>query len=310
MKKILGRYIVLFTALFSLAIASTTQARIVDRIVAIINDDCITLSELKERAKALLAQAGHPNQPLDDTVLAQLLPQVIDQYLIQKEVKKRGIKVTDQEIDLTIQDILQQNGVTMEELKEILKKQGKDLDQYRHEIKTQIEHSRLISQEVRGQIVVTDEEIDDYLKKHPVSSSQSGPIYVLQDIFVGFDGSKVSKEEAEKKIHAIYSGLNKPERDETALSQFQDLGSFTLDEMAPFLREHVKGLKKGDISGIISTENGFHIIRVKDLLLSNEDSLKAQRAEIRRKLMKEKLNARFEEWLKELRRNASIRILL
>ena len=310
MKRIIGHYLLFFIALFYLVSPLTSHGKIVDRIVAIVNDDCITLSELKERAKAILAQTGHLNQPLDDTILAQLLPQVIDQYLIQKEVKKRGIKVTDEEIDQTINDILQQNGITMEEFKELLKKKGKDLAQYRQEIKTQIEHSRLISQEVRRQIVVTDEEIDEYLKKHPVIKSQNGPIYVLQDIFVGFKGSTSSKEEAEKKIRAIYDELKGASKSEKALAKFQDLGSFTLDEMAPFLREHVKDLKKGEISDIIATENGFHIIRVKDLLLSNEDSLKAQRAEIRRKLMKEKLNARFEEWLKDLRHNASIRILL
>ncbi|OCC14706.1 Survival protein SurA precursor (Peptidyl-prolyl cis-trans isomerase SurA) [Dissulfuribacter thermophilus] len=287
-----------------------TYGEIVDRIVAIVDNDCITLSELKDKAKDILRRTGQTGRPLDDTLLAQILPQVIDQHLIKKEIEDRGIKVSKKEVDLALDEILKSNGLTIKELEDILKKQGKDLDAYREEIRTQIEHSRLISSEVRGKIVVTDEEIEAYLKEHPLKDLKKGPIYELQDIFIGFDGQHRTREEAKKEALKILKELKEPQTQNAVMEKFQDIGSFTLSEMAPFLKEHVKHLKKGEISNIIETETGFHILRVKDILSSNEESLNAQKREIRNLLFKKKLNQQFEEWLKELRQKASIRILL
>ncbi len=283
---------------------------IVDRIVAIVDNDCITLSELQDKARDILRRTGQTGRPLDDALLAQLLPQVIDQHLIKKEIEDRGIKVSKKEVDLALDDILKSNGLTIQELEDILKKQGKDLDAYRKEIRTQIEHSRLISSEVRGKIVVTDEEIEAYLKEHPLKDLKKGPIYELQDIFIGFDGQQRTKEEAKREALKILKELKESHAPNAIMEKFQDIGSFTLSEMAPFLKEHVKHLKKGEISNIIETETGFHILRLKDILSSNEESLNAQKREIRNLLFKKKLNQRFEEWLEELRQKASIRILL
>ena len=300
--------LLIVTLIFALSPAPS-GARIVDRIVAIVNDDCITLWELKEKAKEILARTRRPDHPIDQALLAQLLPQVIDQYLIKKEVEKRGIEVSEQEIDLAISDVLNANGITLEELKNMLEREGKGFEAYRDEIRTQIEHSMLISREVRGQIVVTDEEVEEHLKKHKMTQPLNSPVYVIEDLFIGY-GDGISKDEAEARIKAIHDQLKKSGHPDDNRFKFQELGSITLSEMVPFLKEHVQDLKKGEISDIITTTQGFHIVRVKDIIRSDQDSIKAQRAEIRRRLMKEKLNARFKEWLKELRKKASIRILL
>jgi len=288
--------------------ASPSKGKVVDRIVAIVNNECITLSELKAYASDILRRTNQKDRVIDDNLLAQLLPQLIDQRLISQEIKKRGIKVGKREVDMAIQDILTRNRLTMDQLRWMLKSEGKDLKSYRKEIKTQIEHLRLVSSEVRNQIVVTDEEVEAYLKKHPKKDPSKGLVYSIQDIFIGFDDKSMDRKRAliiaKETLEAIRRG------DETVSSKFKDMGSFTLSEMAPFVRNHVKNLKKGEVSEVVETDSGFHIFRVKDIFKTKQESLSARKEEIRQKLFQERLDHRFQEWLQGLRQKASIRILL
>ncbi len=307
-------FVLLVIFIFSLPFH--VRGEIVDRIVAIVNDDCITLSELKERAREILLRTGQGERSITEPLLAQLLPQVIDQYLIKKEVEARGIQVTDREVEAALKDILSSNQITLDELQYALKKEGKTIEDYKEDLKTQIEHSRLVSSEVRGQIVVTDEEVDNYLKEHPVASVSKGPVYVLEAIDFPFS-SYSSQDEAKKRANEALSllkgyggGSHNADKTKAEAIAFKELGSFSEGEMAPFLKKHITGLKKGAISDIVKGPSGYHIFKVKDILLSDTDTVLAKKLEIRQRLMKEKLNRRFEEWLQELRNKASIRILL
>ena len=311
----------IFLIITYMLLPACLHAEIVDRVVAVVNDNVITLSELKDRARNILARSGKQAGNATDQVLARLLPQLIDEQLVNDKIKSLGIRVSDKEIDWAIKRVCETNNLTLKELEARLRTQGTTMAEYRNNIKQQIQHTRLISAEVREKIVITDEKIDEYLKEHPRGSSFGGPVYVLQGIAVRPEkpGDPASMGEARKRAEEALASLRSGTPFENVARMYSDtytpdnagsLGSFSLAEMAPFVRDNVKDLKKGEFSNVVESPAGFHIFRVKDILTSDTSADQAYRGEIREILFREEINSRFQEWLKDLRSHSTIRILL
>ncbi len=313
----------------AMMVPATATATVVDRVVAVVNDQVITLSELKAVAAPYLAQikARNGGAQLDsqqeNQLLAQVLPQLIDQRLVEEEVKRLHLEASDETVDAALERISAQNGMTRKMLAAELARQGLDMNKYRREIKNQIERSRIIQSQVKGKIAITDEQIDNYLKEHPVGqSSGKGPIYALEHICVtpsdmqDPEARRRASSKAAEALKAIEGGMSFEE----AAARFSDvpsaqdggmLGSFTLEEMAPFMKNAIMGLKAGEHTKVVETPVGYQIFKVKEIVEQGKGSTSAAlREEIRQKLYKNEIDQRFEEWLRKLRSKSTIRILL
>ncbi|MEF3168163.1 MAG: peptidylprolyl isomerase [Deltaproteobacteria bacterium] len=302
------------------------RSAIVDRVVAIVNDEPITLSELEDKARPVLQKymGDDGTEEKKKEILAQILPQVIDEYLVQAEVKRRGIVVGDDEIDAAIERICADNGITRDEFFKRLASEGMTIEKYREGLREQIQRAQLINAEVRAKIVVTDEQVDAYLQKDQTASTPSSDaVYVVEHIGIALPdpSDPVSKNEARKKAEAALDALQSGRSFAEVASQYSDfpsagdgglLGSFTAKEMAPFLRDVVTGLAPGKYSGVIETPNGYQIFRLKEVKNAGGGAIAVdavRREEIRQELYRKSLNARFDEWLSGLRSQSSIRIL-
>lgn len=320
-------YVIPALLLMALA-ASRVQAKVIDRIVAVVNGEVITLSELEVKARPLIRQyLKDVKDPVSfdekkKEILSKVLPQLVDERLIQKEIDRLGIKVSKQEVEAAIEGICKENGLTLEELKEKLERDGYTLEGYKKEIKKQIERTAVINSQVKAKIVVTDAQVLAYLKEHPGSGidlPESGPRYILQQICIvpGKDPASVARarERAKEALSALESGKEFSEvaKEYSDLPSAKDggyLGALTPGEMAAFLRKAVLKLKPGEHSGVIETPMGFQIFRLKAIDTSARGVDKNKMEEVRRKLYRQQINARFEEWLQELRSKSTIRILL
>ncbi len=301
---------------------------IVDRIVAIVNDKVITLSELEKKAEPLFRQYLSPDMSQEQRettrqqIMAQVLPQLVDDVLVDEEIEKNGLTATDQEIEQAIQNICNQNGITREEFAEKLATQGYTLDQYKEQIKQQIERSRLINLEVKSKIVITDDEITNYYASSIGGSSYDGPYYDLSLINIAPEDPEdpESKQAAEQRAVEAYKKLkdNVPFAEVAAeysslpsASEGGKLGRFSADEMDPFIRDIILKLKPGEFSKVIDMPQGYQIFRLDGISSTQKvDVPEEEKEEIRKTLFNQKLEERFQEWLDDLRAKSSIRIML
>lgn len=328
------RYSFFINILLILFLSSSAFSEVIDRIVAIVDDEPITYSELEGRSKFFLMRNPGLNSSPERLlqVYNQILLQMIDEKLIENEARKKNIKITDEDIDLAISSVLQQNSITLDELKAKLLEDGISYEQYRMDIRNQLLRIKLVNLAVRAKVVVSEEEISEQLKKEIKKTDSSlpkdGEIYILKQIAVLFKDPNDPKERenALSKIMRADSELNKGVSFDRVAREYSDLydenkpdkgliaGAFTLDELAPQLREQIIKLKPNEKTTIIKTAGGFFIFQLKERVKGTDAELAKidpfKKEQIKEQLYREKLNQTFEEWIKEIRQKATIKILL
>jgi len=303
------------------------QAKIVDRIVAIVNGQVITLYELEKRAapflKKYISEDMSPDEKrqIKQQIYAKILPQMIDDYLVDEEIKKLGINVSDEELEHAIENICKSNGITREEFIEKLKKEGLTLEKYKEQMAKQIQRMQLVNAQVRSKIVITDEQVKEYIRKKNAPATYEGPFYILEHIcIIPKSNSRQDIEEAKSKakeaLRELKSGASfvevaKKFSSNTPFAKELRLGVFSLDEMAPEIRDVVRKLSPGEFSDIVKTSVGFQIFKLAGISNMKEEEIDpAQMEEVRKQLYDEAINERFQEWLNDLRAKSTIRILL
>jgi peptidyl-prolyl cis-trans isomerase SurA len=307
------------------------SAEVVDKVVAVVNSDVITLSELEEETSGLLRSIteNNPNKPIGEALeeaREATLNGMIESRLIQQKAKKYNVKVTDEDIDIAYENI--RNGMSLDpaEFIEKLKKSGLTVESYRKKLESQILQSRLLSYDVRSKIVVTEEMIVDYYNEHYISKVDKGSYYLLQ---IGCSWSEtddpeelnLDKQQTRLRTERIFDLAQKGQDFRTLAEKFSelpsasdggDIGVFSLDEMAPAMRDAVSSLQPGEMSKIIETPAGYQFFK---LLSGEEDAtvvtaaFEAVKAEIREKIYEEKLKTAYAEWVKKLKEDAYIQRL-
>ncbi len=305
---------------FSL-LPSPVRAKVVDRVVAVVNDQVITLSEVDQAAapyfQKYLSGVTDPTEKeaIINKIRHEVLQQLIDDELTKEEAKRLGVEVSPEEIDSALENMAKQNGLTLQEFLDRLKAEGIDLEEYRQRLADQIRRIKLVNIQVKGRIVVTDEEIKEYWEKHYLSQ---GKRYYLQQI--GFIVKDPSEEKAKMtKAQAALEELKKGIPFEEVARKYSELptakdggnlGYFDLEELSPEMRQMVKKLKPGAYSGIVRGDGIIQIIKVKAIDQEVKRPLDSVKGEIRQRLYQEKVDQRFKQWLKELRSQSYIEVLL
>ncbi|MBU1149961.1 MAG: SurA N-terminal domain-containing protein, partial [Proteobacteria bacterium] len=145
----------------------SAQASVADRIVAVVNDEVITLSELNGafdpyRAKLEAAYQGQEREKALTEARETLLNRMIDALLMQQESRKTGIVVQEEEVTEAIKDLLAKRNISQEDLLKGLAQEGTTLSAYRKEIRDQLMRIKLIRRDIKSRVAVTDEEIGEY----------------------------------------------------------------------------------------------------------------------------------------------------
>jgi peptidyl-prolyl cis-trans isomerase SurA len=254
--------------------------------------------------------------------MARILPQLVDEILVEEEAKKLGVKVYDQEVEAALDRICQQNHMTRKELDARMRQEGLSLEKYKKDLKKQIIRTRIINANVQSKIVITDEQVMKFIGKESSGASYEGPYYTLDHICILPDDpdSEASREKAFKKAQQALAALKAGKDFAEVAREYSDLpskeqggrlGVFSMDEMAPFVRKNVSGLARGEFSGVIDTPAGYQIFRVADVSSTHTVNISPEKMEeIREKLYRIEINEKFEEWLQNLRKKATIKILL
>ncbi len=311
--------------------SSSLYADVVDRVVAVVNDDVITLSEINEEGreifKNIAAQVSpaERNSKLQEARMA-VIEQMIDRKLILQKAAKLNITVSDEEAEAALQQILTNNNATLTQLQAQLAKNEVSEEKYRLNLKNQIAASRLINMEVRAKIIITDQQITDYYNNQYAVKTTEGKYHLLQIgslIKKDQTGKPIEngKKDALKRIERIrilamggndFKKLANKYSDLPSAVDGGDIGLFTKSEMAPAMWQAIALIKPGEISQVIGTSSGFQLFK----LLSSQEGktlakapLETVKQEIQNTLYKKMMKSRHQKWLKTLRDQAYIKVL-
>ena len=314
------------SAAFGLGTRSPSAfAELVDRIVAIINDDIILLSELDQAMapiKQSLAKQGYPSNELSQLMAEQrtkMLEQMIYGKLTDQRIKRYGIKIDDQEVDATIDRIQKANRLSEERFRQALAMDGMTYDTYRRKVKEQLQRSKLVNYEVRSKIVITEKDVKTYYEGN-WDRYQGNTKYHLRHILVKVapDAGELERTKGYQRAQAVYKQLQKGKpfakmaaihSDAPTAKEGGDLGIFEASYLTDQARQALAGLDKGHFSSVVKTEQGYQIYFIEDTMSAGGTSLDEVRSEIEDKLYAEQVDRKYRTWIEELRQRAHIQIL-
>lgn len=319
MKNIFIFTLVCISTLFSVCFAKSGEQSL-DQMVAVVNDDFITRSEL-DRAmtatKMQIAQQPSATNVSEKSLEKQVLQQLINKKLQLQTAEQAGIKITDAELDKAIANIAGQNNVSIDELYKHVEQEGMTVAVYRSEIHDQIVLQKLQQREVAGKVTITPEEVTAFMKSNTFKENSANE-YRLQDILIPTSDTPSSREIAAVKSRAdtimqqlrngvSFDALAKAESHGATALQGGDLGWRKLPEIPSAFADKISGMKKNDIIGPIQTPNGFHILLMTDLRkLDDGNKTLSDRKTVEAMLLQQKFEAAVQNWVSRLRSQAFI----
>ncbi len=309
---------ILFCLFFSLLLAVTpVTAKTLSKIAAVVNDEMISTFQLDKAVVAALAQNPNKNQltPAQfDQMKVQILNRMINDKLLEQRTKELDLKVSDPELNSAIEDVQRKNGLTAETLETALTAQGLTMSGYRDKIKKEILRYKLLSREVNYKVLVTSSEVRDYFDKHIDEYTVEPKIQVNRISFKIPTGNAEKMAEFHKRVDTsrklLLNGeeFNKVLEAQGDSASGGDMGELVEADMAKPLQSALAGLEPGEVSEPVEINGKIHIFQVTKRIGNDSDPFSSVKAEIEEKLKREKTDARFEEWQKELRDNAHIEI--
>lgn len=314
---------ILFLAATVMTGTSHAGAETCNRVVAIVNDDVITLHELNKKIKEMTGHTPHDLKLRDESryieTRRQILDLLIDSKISEEKIKEMGINVTEKQIDETIEKIKKDNHWTHEDLMYGLQSEGLTYEQYRANIKKDLERLHLINFEVKSKIIIREETISQYYENHKEEFSSQGKVH-LASIFLMLKDPK-DREELEsltQKGEAILTELKGGKdfgelagkySDGPGVDEGGDLGVFKITQLDPELRKMLESIPVGGVSELIIRPQGIQIIKLIGKESGKLKGLEEVRDAIYGLLYREEVNKRYAEWIEELRDRSYTKII-
>lgn len=315
MTRIEGRWLIVLAAvLIPLMLAGTGVAEVVDRIVAQVNDDIITLSELQHMAKTVEAQAGvKPKGAEEKKLQREMLEALIDRKLAKAEAKRRGIVVSDKEIDAAMAEFKRRSNIPDDEtFAKGLAQAGLSLKEFRQQLADQMTQERLVAMVVGTKVSVSDAEVRRIYDQQAKTGGTQVHIVTLRMPFPP-GATEAQKEEIKQKAETIINAVKRGESLGEAAGKFDlkpsDVGFVAQSDLDPRLAEYLEKLKPKEVAPIL-TQEGIQLMQVMGRRSGEPRSFEAAAPEIRRILQQQEAEKYFVDWVKTLRDKAHIKIML
>lgn len=315
----------IFTCFVVIFLLNPLNARVVDRIVAVVNDEVITLSELNNALEPHLkrieeSRKGENREKIIAEARLAMLNKIIDETLVEQEAKKLGIVVKEKDVMETIGDMLSRRNIREEDFLKVLVKEGSSFETYKGEVKEHLMKVRLVGRNIKSKVSVTDEEIGNYYCEHREDYEGKEAVRIKQIlIIIPKDCNMKEKRKLRVDAETIHKKLKEGKSFGLLASEYSqgpaakiggDLGFVEKGMMFPVVDEAAFSLATGQISDVIESSIGFHVIKVTDRKGAGIRSLELVREEIKDKIGQVKIEKKFYEWLEELREKSYIDIRL
>jgi peptidyl-prolyl cis-trans isomerase SurA len=284
-----------------------STAPALDRVVASVDGEPITMHEVKDFA----AQHGRPitsddfasSQTAKDTVKA-----LIGEKLLEQEVKKYEDKIDEGQVDKYIQELRQDKHLTDAQFRQQLQASGMSYDELRKRARLDLEKAMMIQQEVREKIEIPDTDIQAAYDSHKADFTVAKERLKLAQILIAIppNASPQQIAEAQKKSDMVraraakgndFNDLARTYSDDDSKSNGGELGWFEPSDVMDQILASVKTLKPGQISPVIRTSHGFHIVKLEDHEVPGVRPLSEVKAQIRAALIDQQSSGQLETWI-------------
>ena len=253
-----------------------------DYIVAVVNTDSVTATEVEQRVARIRAEAaaGGPKPPPEPELRKQVLDGLIEERVLATYARDNGVKVDDVEIDHAVGNIAAANKMTPVQLRERLRVEGLDYGRFRENLRDQIMIERIREREVVGRIKVTDSEIADYLDRQRAVRLAASEIDLAQILVTVPDGASAEvRAQRQARAQSALDRVKKGEPFELVCKEISEdsnkakggeMGSRPIDRYPDLFADAVRDLKVGAVTPtLLSSGAGFHILKV---ISKGEDS--------------------------------------
>ena len=297
------------------------HARVLDKVAAKVNSEIITLSVIEERAEILRQKyVGAPISISEQDLLKEALNMVIEESLQIQEGKKLGFVIDEDAVDAAMEEIIKKNDLADGQLQEMLKREGRTLKSYKNHIRDQIMVSKITRFEIGNRVKVSEKSIIKYYKENQKEFWQEGKVKARHILFIAERGSseKIRREklqQAKKILLKLRKGndfakLAMKYSEDISASNGGDVGFVGRGKMVPEFEEAVFNLKPGQVSDIVKTEYGYHIIKVEEVLPGKTLTLKDVKNRIHQILTMQMQKQVYDVWMNELKNSAFIEVTL
>lgn len=298
------------------------SGEVISSIAAVVNEDIITTLDVKKELAAVMQEAAQKKAPIADSdhekIEQESLTKLIDKKLVEQKIRELNIKVSEEDLRQAIEEVKKQNNLTQDALVAALASQGLSYEQYRTQLKDQLERLRLVSQEVRAKIQVGEREMLEFFEANKVSFQEEEQLRARQ-IFFRMEKSSPAAEIKTTMMTALsvlnqarrgadFSELAKKYSNDASAADGGNLGVFRLNDTLSDFQEALSGMKPGEVSELIVTPVGLHIVKLEERIPGKIKQFAEVKADIEDRLYRKKSEERFAAWVSDLKAHANIEI--
>ena len=302
------------------ALLAPAVGQVIEEIVAVVNDDVITLSQYKEQYDATVQQLrsalqGEEYEKQFQLLKKDLLDMMITDLLLMQQAKEKNINVSEQ-VKMAVENIKKENNIESDDdLKRGLQQQGLDYTQWLKQLEDNMQRQATIYSEVDRTIVLDDSEIVGYYKLHPEEFTEPEE-YHVRAIYLATEGKSPealveTRNLISGKVKAgeSFNALAKEYSDGPAKEAEGDLGRFRKGELEKTLEQAVAKLKTGETGEWVETKNGWYLLKLEEKKDSRLKTFEEVKKDVEERLYTEKKTKKLDEYLKTLREKSYIKIL-
>jgi peptidyl-prolyl cis-trans isomerase SurA len=302
-----ARFALAFAVAMTFAATCIARAEDVDKVVASVDGDPITMHDVRVFAESA-GKTLPPGDVTTDPNFREGLKGLIAQKLLTEEMKRYDDRIDDDQIDKYIADVEQDRNITDAQLRQSLMQNGVSWDDFRKQAKMQLEKMTMLNEELREHVTIPPEQIQAYYDAHQDQFTIKQEKYKLAQILVAVApnatpaqvaAAKAKAEEARKKAIAgeDFGELAKHYSDDDSKGQGGELGVFSPDDIMDEILAGIKTLPSGQISPVIRTKHGFHVIKVERHDVPGVRPLAVVKEDIRNHLVDEQTRGRMQSWV-------------
>jgi peptidyl-prolyl cis-trans isomerase SurA len=304
----------LVTLLFSL----NCSAKIIEKVLAVVNGETITLTEIAEYQTKLktggflddLLFSDPQERKKASTDESYLLNKLVDEKIIDFEVKQNGFLVTEERVDKEIATIAERQNMTISQLRHTLEGQSVNFLEYRAFVKKSIERRQLIEKEITSKIKISEQDIiSHYLANNNSGKTQVFEYSLAHILFNKKNEAKANEVAQNLKGGASFDKLVKEfSVDEESREKLGKFGDFKSGEMVNSIQKAIEKIKIGETSSVVATPMGLHIFKVLDKKLVKDPEIEKQKNAIYQQLFSQAFKEQLDFWLLQKRKDAIIQM--
>lgn len=308
------------TLTLCLLFSAIARSETVERIVAVVGSDVITLYDLDRAMAPYITEINKAPNKEDKfrSVKAEVLDRLVDDILLKQEMENSKITVTNDDLTRYIRSMLNQNQITIDMFKGELAKKGISYESYKEDLRQNIKRMRFINQEVGARIKISDQDLKDYYDKHMNEFGKHGAVHIAQ-IVLPFDES-TTKEKA-LEIKAKGAEIVKQARSGTSFASLAkqyskglnaetggDMGIIDPSKIIPEIAVAMEKMKPGQISEPIVTPNGITIVQLIDRSQTTGADFEKLRDKIYDQIYNQRMQDEISAYTTEIRKKSYVEI--